>query len=40
MDIEVELLTLSELAIIVLLGGGEDFEVLCACKGILGSLVL
>jgi hypothetical protein len=31
-DVEVELLALAELTIIVLLGRGEDFEVLCVCE--------
>lgn len=33
LDVEVELLTFAELAVIVLLGGGEDLEGLCACEG-------
>jgi len=32
MDVEVELLALPELAIVVLLGGGKDFEALCAAE--------
>lgn len=31
-DVEVELLALPELAIVILLGGGEDFEALCAAE--------
>jgi len=33
LDVEVELLTFAELAVVVLLGGGEDLEGLCACEG-------
>jgi hypothetical protein len=33
LDVEVELLTLAELAVVVFLGGGEDLQGLCTCEG-------